>query len=114
MLLQIKKSPPKYIPEGLRLGRKKRRNLGVFLDMHTLGTAPGAPWHSLHEAVARRSPQCIIPPVDLPEKPPIPKPSEEPMTEMREDNSASRVATYFVFIFLIAAIVETLLATLGR
>jgi hypothetical protein len=36
------------------------------------------------------------------------------MTEMREDNSASRVATYFVFIFLIAAIVETLLATLGR
>ena len=36
------------------------------------------------------------------------------MTEIREDNSASRVATYFVFIFLIAAIVETLLATLGR
>jgi hypothetical protein len=52
--------------------------------------------------------------VDLSEKPPIPKPSEEPMSEIREDNSASRVATYFVFIFLIAAIVETLLATLGR
>jgi hypothetical protein len=36
------------------------------------------------------------------------------MSESREDNSPSRVATYFVFIFLIAAIVETLIATLGR
>jgi hypothetical protein len=33
---------------------------------------------------------------------------------MQEDNSPSRVATYFVFIFLIAAVVETLIATLGR
>jgi hypothetical protein len=36
------------------------------------------------------------------------------MSEIREDNSVSRVATYFVFIFLIGAIVETLIATLGR
>jgi len=36
------------------------------------------------------------------------------MSEVREDNSASRVATYFVFAFLLAAIVETLIATLGR
>jgi hypothetical protein len=36
------------------------------------------------------------------------------MAEIREDNSASRTATYFVFVFLVAAIVETLIATLGR
>ncbi len=36
------------------------------------------------------------------------------MSEVREDHSASRAATYFVFIFLVAAIVETLLAGLGR
>jgi hypothetical protein len=36
------------------------------------------------------------------------------MSEIREDNSASRVATYFVFAFLLAAIAETLIATLGR
>ena len=36
------------------------------------------------------------------------------MSESKEDNSASRTATYFVFIFLIAAIVETLIAGLGR
>ncbi len=36
------------------------------------------------------------------------------MSELKEDNSASRVATYFVFIFLIAAIIETLIAGLGR
>jgi hypothetical protein len=36
------------------------------------------------------------------------------MSETREDNSASRVATIFVFIFLAAAIVETLIAGLGR
>ncbi len=36
------------------------------------------------------------------------------MSEIREDSSASRTATYFVFIFLVAAIVETLIATLGR
>jgi hypothetical protein len=36
------------------------------------------------------------------------------MSETREDNSASRVATYFVFAFLLAAILETMIATLGR
>ena len=36
------------------------------------------------------------------------------MTDTREDHSASRTATYFVFIFLIAAILETALASLGR
>jgi hypothetical protein len=36
------------------------------------------------------------------------------MSEIREDNSASRVATCFVFIFLAAAIVETLLANFGK
>ena len=36
------------------------------------------------------------------------------MSEIHEDNSTSRTATYFVFIFLISAIVETLIATLGR
>ncbi len=36
------------------------------------------------------------------------------MSEIREDHSASRTATYFAFIFLVAAIVETLVATLGR
>jgi hypothetical protein len=35
-------------------------------------------------------------------------------TKPHEDDFASRAATYFVFIFLIAAIVETLLAGLGR
>jgi hypothetical protein len=35
------------------------------------------------------------------------------MSDTREDHSASRTATYFVFIFLIAAIVETLIAGLG-
>ena len=35
------------------------------------------------------------------------------MPEIKEDDSASRIATYFVFIFLIAAIIETLLATFG-
>jgi hypothetical protein len=36
------------------------------------------------------------------------------MSEPREDNSTSRVATYFVFAFLLAAILETMIATLGR
>lgn len=36
------------------------------------------------------------------------------MSGTQEDQSASRTATYFVFIFLIAAIVETLIAGLGR
>jgi hypothetical protein len=36
------------------------------------------------------------------------------MSEIREDSSASRVATFFVFIFLLAAIVETAIATFGR
>jgi hypothetical protein len=33
------------------------------------------------------------------------------MPETKEDNFASRAATYFVFLFLIAAIVETALAS---
>jgi hypothetical protein len=36
------------------------------------------------------------------------------MSESKVENSASRVATYFVFIFLIGAIIETLLASFGR
>jgi hypothetical protein len=36
------------------------------------------------------------------------------MSEIREDSSASRVATVFVFVFLLAAIVETAIATFGR
>lgn len=36
------------------------------------------------------------------------------MSEVREDNSASRTATLFVFLFLVAAIIETCLATFGR
>jgi hypothetical protein len=35
------------------------------------------------------------------------------MTEPKEDDFASRAATYFVFIFLIAAVVETLIAGLA-
>ena len=40
------------------------------------------------------------------------KPLRGLMTETKEDHFASRAATYFVFIFLIAAIIETLLAGL--
>jgi len=36
------------------------------------------------------------------------------MSELKQDDSASRAATYFVFIFLVAAILETLIAGLGR
>jgi hypothetical protein len=36
------------------------------------------------------------------------------MTPAKEDDFASRAATYFVFIFLIGAIVETLIAGLFR
>jgi hypothetical protein len=36
------------------------------------------------------------------------------MLEIREENSFSRVATYFVFAFLLAAIVETVVATVLR
>jgi hypothetical protein len=36
------------------------------------------------------------------------------MTEIREDHSESRVATYFVFVFLVAAVIETALATFLR
>ena len=36
------------------------------------------------------------------------------MPQPQEDHSASRTATYFVFMFLLAAIVETLIAGLGR
>ena len=35
------------------------------------------------------------------------------MSDTKDDDFASRAATYFVFIFLIAAIIETLLASLG-
>jgi hypothetical protein len=35
------------------------------------------------------------------------------MPEAKEDDFASRAATYFVFAFLVAAIVETLLASLA-
>jgi len=35
------------------------------------------------------------------------------MSEIKEDNSASRVAVYFAFIFLVAAIIETALACFG-
>ncbi len=35
------------------------------------------------------------------------------MSEPRDDDFASRAATYFVFVFLIAAIIETLLASLA-
>jgi hypothetical protein len=36
------------------------------------------------------------------------------MSNTQEDHSASKWATYFVFIFLIAAIIETMIAGLGR
>ncbi len=36
------------------------------------------------------------------------------MSEVREDHSTSRTATYFAFVFLIAAIIETAIATFGR
>jgi hypothetical protein len=36
------------------------------------------------------------------------------MSGVQEDHSASRVAAYFVFIFLVAAVIETLLASFGR
>jgi hypothetical protein len=36
------------------------------------------------------------------------------MAEIKEDHSPSRTATYFVFIFLVAAIIETLLASFGK
>ena len=56
------------------------------------------------------------PPVDSVggKSPPIPNPCEELMSEIQEDHSASRVATYFVFIFLVAAIIETALASLVK
>jgi len=36
------------------------------------------------------------------------------MSETREEHSESRTATFLVFIFLLAAIAETLIAGLGR
>jgi hypothetical protein len=36
------------------------------------------------------------------------------MTDGREDNSASRTATLFVFVFLAGAIIETAIAYFGR
>ena len=41
------------------------------------------------------------------------QPQRGTMSETREDHSASRMATYFVFAFLLAAILETMIATLG-
>jgi hypothetical protein len=41
-------------------------------------------------------------------------PSEAPMSGTKAEDYASRTATYLVFIFLIAAIVETLIANFGR
>jgi hypothetical protein len=35
------------------------------------------------------------------------------MSNTQEDHSASRMATYFVFVFLVAAIVETMIASLA-
>lgn len=36
------------------------------------------------------------------------------MSETKGENFAGRAATYFVFVFLIAAIVETVLANLAK
>jgi hypothetical protein len=36
------------------------------------------------------------------------------MSETREDRAVSRVASYFVFVFLLAAIIETTIATVFR
>jgi len=36
------------------------------------------------------------------------------MSEIREESSVSRIATYFVLAFLLAAIVETVVATVLR
>jgi hypothetical protein len=36
------------------------------------------------------------------------------MSQAQDDHSVSRTATYFVFLFLVAAILETLIAGLGR
>lgn len=36
------------------------------------------------------------------------------MSQTQDDHSVSRTATYFVFMFLVAAILETLIAGLGR
>ena len=59
--------------------------------------------------------QCIIPlRGSVGEGFPKFKPLRGTMSDVREDHSASRVATYFVFIFLAAAIIETLLASFGR
>jgi hypothetical protein len=41
-------------------------------------------------------------------------PCEEPMSETKGENFAGRAATYFVFVFLIAAILETVLANLAK
>jgi hypothetical protein len=42
------------------------------------------------------------------------KPLRGTMSEIREDHSASRVSTYFVFIVLVAAIIEPALASLVK
>ena len=59
--------------------------------------------------------QCIIAPRGFCGKETSPtQPLRGTMSEIREDNSASRVATYFVFAFLLAAIIETMIATVYR
>jgi hypothetical protein len=36
------------------------------------------------------------------------------MSETKDDNFAGRAATYFIFVLLVAAIVETVLANLAK
>jgi len=36
------------------------------------------------------------------------------MSETKDDNFATRAASYFVFVFLVAAIIETVLANFGK
>jgi hypothetical protein len=58
---------------------------------------------------------CKIPLADLREGKNLPiQPHQGLMSEIRESPSVSRMATYFVFIFLLAAIIETALATFGQ
>jgi hypothetical protein len=45
---------------------------------------------------------------------PFSLPCEDPMSKTKDNNFAGRAATYFVFVFLIAAIVETILASLVK
>src|SRR6202043_2998407 len=79
------------------LHRKSPRGKGGFLSCRKCATVYNpAPWMS---GVSH---------------PQIQEPLRGNMSEVREDNSASRVAVYFVFIFLAGAIIETLLASFGK